>query len=763
MKIKKALLPLLSASMLSLCFSGEAMASHFRGGYITWERISGNSVKFTVQTAWRADAPDSVLFQFGDGATLAVQGTQVAVGSDLGGNQYKVFKQEFTHIYAGSGPYNAGFSSCCRISNLANASNGNFLLYATVNGSQQGGSVTSIPYILQVPKANNLINIPVVDPDGTASCRLATAGESGFSGYPAGFTITPACKLSWDASAAPHATKVAAQLIMEQGGFKTPYDFIVEVNGNLANHTPTCTLNGNASNSVSLNSPFSISVTASDQDFDPLTVTHLGLPGGATLTPPSGTNGASPMTATFNWTPSAVGQNAVSLIFTDNHNQNCQSSFTIEVKDAPPIANAGADTSINEAASYQLDGSGSYDPDGKALTYSWTQTGGPTVTLFGASTATPTVTVPYFSDNKVLTFELSVSDGTSKSSDTVDITVVNSNHAPIADAGNNSSIKEGATAHLDGTGSYDQDNEAVQTYKWTQVAGPAVSLLADTTNAPFFTAALGSAGETIIFRLDVSDGKEFNTNKGALPDPNQAGDDLVSIKVVANSLPIANAGADQTRDEGNTVSLNGNASSDPDSDTLTYKWQQTGGNAWVTLDNESSPTPGFVAPWVAAGGDSLVFQLMVTDGDPYNPKSAADEVVINVRNANDPPSCNLAQPSVVSIWPPNHKMVPVTIDNIGDSQDNNWTLDVTSVTQDEPINATGDGDTEPDASIVHGPRDSVTLRAERAGTGNGRVYTVNFIAGDGKESCTGSVKVTVPRDRNGVAIDSGQAFISTQQ
>lgn len=763
MKIKKTLLPLIAAGILSFGFGGEVMASHFRGGYITWERLSGNAVKFTVQTAWRAGATDSVIFGFGDGQGMTVQGAQIATGVDLLGNQYRVFRQEVTHTYSGPGPYNAGFTSCCRISNLANASDAVFSLFATVNSAQQGGSVTSIPYILQIPKANNLVDIPIVDPDGAATCRLASAGESGFGGYPAGFTITPDCKLSWDASSVPHATKVAAQLIMEQGGLKTPYDFIVEVNGNVTNLAPVCQLNGDANNSVPLNTPFNISVTAADPDNDPLTVTHLGLPVGATLTPPSGTSGSSPMSASFSWTPSAVGQTAVSLVFTDSFNQNCQSSFTIDVKDAPPVANAGADASIAEGTSYLLDGSGSYDPDGKPLTYLWTQTGGPSVPLSSATAPTSTIAVPYFSNNQVLTFELSVSDGTFMSKDAVDVTVVNSNHAPIADAGNDASIKEGATAHLDGSHSYDPDNEPVQTFKWAQIAGPAVSLLADTTNAPFFAAPQGGAGQTLVFRLEVSDGKESNATKGSLPDSNVPGDDLVSVAVVENSPPVANAGTDQTKDEGSTVSLNGGASSDPDGDTLTHKWTQVGGNALVTLDDDSSPTPSFTAPWVATGGDALVFQLMVTDSDAYKPKSSVDQVVVNLKNANDPPSCSLAQASVASIWPPNHKMVPVTIENIADAQDNNWTLDITSVTQDEPIDGTGDGDTAPDASIVEGLRDSLALRAERAGTGDGRVYTVKFTAGDGKESCTGAVKVAVPRDRNGTAIDSGQTVVSTQQ
>ena len=52
---------------------------------------------------------------------------------------------------------------------------------------------------------------------------------------------------------------------------------------------------------------------------------------------------------------------------------------------------------------------------------------------------------------------------------------------------------------------------------------------------------------------------------------------------------------------------------------------------------------------------------------------------------------------------------------------------------------------------------NVDLRAERAGTGDGRVYRVAFTVDDGKGgTCTGSAKVTVPKSqgRDGAAVES---------
>ncbi len=79
---------------------------------------------------------------------------------------------------------------------------------------------------------------------------------------------------------------------------------------------------------------------------------------------------------------------------------------------------------------------------------------------------------------------------------------------------------------------------------------------------------------------------------------------------------------------------------------------------------------------------------------------------------------------------------------------------VTAVLQDEPVNGRGDGDRAPDARA--GTRsDSVFLRAERSGGGDGRVYRVSFTGSDGRGgTCSGTVTVGVPRSPGASAVDS---------
>jgi len=89
-------------------------------------------------------------------------------------------------------------------------------------------------------------------------------------------------------------------------------------------------------------------------------------------------------------------------------------SFTTATNGAP-VADAGAEQDVAYGAAVTLDGQGSHDPEGTALTYAWTQTAGPDVTggshqLVGAR---PQFTAP--AEFATLTFELEVSDGVNTS------------------------------------------------------------------------------------------------------------------------------------------------------------------------------------------------------------------------------------------------------------------------------------------------------------------------------------------------------------
>ena len=119
----------------------------------------------------------------------------------------------------------------------------------------------------------------------------------------------------------------------------------------------------------------------------------------------------------------------------------------------------------------------------------------------------------------------------------------------------------------------------------------------------------------------------------------------------------------------------------------------------------------------------------MTDNSGFS--SAPDSVDITVQDIYSPPDCSSAQPSVSKLWPANHKFRQVSIVGVTEHDPDITTLNiaVTSVRQDEPTIGTGGGDVAPDAVIQ--ADGTVLLRAERANSGDGRVYHVAFTASDG--------------------------------
>jgi hypothetical protein len=117
----------------------------------------------------------------------------------------------------------------------------------------------------------------------------------------------------------------------------------------------------------------------------------------------------------------------------------------------------------------------------------------------------------------------------------------------------------------------------------------------------------------------------------------------IAASLFSNNPPIANAGPDQSVNEGTTVTLNGTGSSDPDGDPFTLAWTQTAGPG-VTLSDVRSATPTFVAPEVTAD-TRLTFQFVVNDGTV---NSAPATVNVTVRNVNRPPSANAGSDQTVN-------------------------------------------------------------------------------------------------------------------
>jgi len=176
-----------------------------------------------------------------------------------------------------------------------------------------------------------------------------------------------------------------------------------------------------------------------------------------------------------------------------------------------------------------------------------------------------------------------------------------------------------------------------------------------------------------------------------------------------------------------------------------------------------SPIQITTIPNTIVGLNTLQHANISSGGSARNLTAEIDNTVIltDVVQQNQAPDCSGVTPSQDSLFPPNHKMKDITINDVTDADGDAVTLTIDGITQDEPTNGTGDGDTSPDGDGVG--TDTAQIRAERSGTGDGRVYEISFTTVDGNGGmCTGSVTVGVPHDKKDTAVDSGQKFDSTQ-
>jgi hypothetical protein len=115
----------------------------------------------------------------------------------------------------------------------------------------------------------------------------------------------------------------------------------------------------------------------------------------------------------------------------------CQVNPAVPVANSAPTADAGTTQVVRGGQVVTLDGTGSLDPEGDAISYQWTQLSGPPVTLTGADTATPMFIAP--STTGQLVFMLVVSDVNGTSAPATVTILANTRPATlfVANFGNN--------------------------------------------------------------------------------------------------------------------------------------------------------------------------------------------------------------------------------------------------------------------------------------------------------------------------------------
>lgn len=171
----------------------------------------------------------------------------------------------------------------------------------------------------------------------------------------------------------------------------------------------------------------------------------------------------------------------------------------------------------------------------------------------------------------------------------------------------------------------------------------------------------------------------------------------------------------------------------------------------VDMSTSESPSSGVTVTVPADDLDPAGLIFVVRHNNP-TAATGGYAVSAGARLTSDgdtvPPTITGVAASPNTLWPPNHKMVPVTVAvSASDNSGTKPSCKITSVASNEPDNGLGDGDTAPDWEITGDL--IVNLRAERSGNGSGRVYSITTQCTDtsGNKSEPKSVTVTVPHDQ----------------
>jgi VCBS repeat-containing protein len=440
------------------CLTGvETMASHFRGGTISWSP-TGNTREVQFKVKWFQQGGTlpvgqsfSVGITFGDGTVGTAIG---AITANNPAEDWFTAEMSVKHVYPVGGPYTAFVGSCCRLSppqfypnggGLNNSSDQNIRLETIVRPTDGNSSPTSsLPAIVTVGRSANAgFAIPVSDIDrDTIRFRLATIAEkgSGSNTQPPGLSVDPTTGIvTWNNFSLGTTGFWTTQIVMEDldsnGNVmsKTPLDFMLKIQQTVGT-APTLTINPTGPLSVRPNTPISFTVTGNDADPNArVTLNNGGLPPGMTVSgAPMNAALTPPATSTFTWTPTLAqaGSYTISFTATDDTFQQALGSISIFVEsNAPPSVTCPAPVTLNSTAPVSVQ---VQDADADPLTVTWTVDGNvvQTDSVSGnASTTTLTLTYPFSLGTH--TVMVTASDGVSTTTScSTTVTVVNS--APVA-------------------------------------------------------------------------------------------------------------------------------------------------------------------------------------------------------------------------------------------------------------------------------------------------------------------------------------------
>lgn len=476
-----------------------------------------------------------------------------------------------------------------------------------------------------------------------------------------------------------------------------------------------------------LNTEFTLNASASlDANRDPLSYSWQ------MTSKPSGSQAALSSTSVPKpvFTADKVGIYEFTVEVSDGQSSTSASTrVTVEAANIAPQAIAGASQSVRVGDTVTLDGKDSSDANGDRLTYRWSliPPAGSRATL-----DVPDLVRPQFKPDVpgIYMASLVVSDSKSTSATAVtriDATAVTVNALPVARVSADQNVLLGNVVLLDGSTSSDADQDRLQ-YTWILTGKPPTSNLqtVDLPNSPITKFTPDVAG-LYVFSLTVSDGKAENTTSTRV------------TAVLGNLAPVAVARTTTPSVQtGGTVVLDATASSDPNRDTIRYKWTVISAPvpSLNLTPNDASPLPTFVA--TAAG--SYVFGLTVSDGSLNSTMTRVD-VLATDRNAA--PVASAGSDLFVNTGS------SVTLNGTASRDANNDRLTYKWVMQYSPAGSTARlfGDTSDKPSFV----------ADKSG-----LYVIGLVVNDGLlDSTMANVTVTASTTNLAPTADAGPPLTAT--
>jgi len=361
---RPALFILLLCLLLGAGAATPAQASHYRYGTLTWRTVPADPTKLTVEfkvsRAYRRSATafanvtvgstvSAETLDFGDGTTGSI--TLTVTSLDIAGGVF-YGEASIVHTYAAAGNYQAFFSSCCRLSTLANNADGTWYVSTLVNaGSGNSSPVSTVSPVVNLATGQAAASflLPASDPDGDAlTFSLATLADfngNAFTNAP-GLAVNAATGLVTFATTGLAVGQMYNAIIkVSDGRTSILVDFLLNITG--SSNAPVFDYSVTPPNGfvyrIAPGQPLAFGVRATDGDpGDTVRLQAFGLPVSATTAPAFPLSG-NPVQTTFSWTPTAanLGTSVINFVARDLTGVQASTSVTVEVSlrprfDVPP-------------------------------------------------------------------------------------------------------------------------------------------------------------------------------------------------------------------------------------------------------------------------------------------------------------------------------------------------------------------------------------------------------------------------------------------